>query len=181
MSRKYKFHDKEGLYFVSFAVVYWIDVFTREVYNNIFIETLKFYQKNRLVLNAFCIMPSHVHMIFSDKERRPELLLGNIKRYASQKIQKEIEHNPKESRKEWLLWMFEHAAVKASNVHQRMFWQHHNKPIVLWRKDIVAQKLRYIHQTPVKAGYVHEPEDWIYSSAVNYGGGNGVIDIELLA
>jgi len=32
MSRKYKFHNKEGIYFVSFAVVYWIDVFIREAY-----------------------------------------------------------------------------------------------------------------------------------------------------
>jgi putative transposase len=32
MSRKYKFHNKQGLYFVSFATVYWIDVFIREEY-----------------------------------------------------------------------------------------------------------------------------------------------------
>jgi len=42
---------------------------------------------------------------------------------------------------------------KWHNVHQRIFWQHHNKPIALWRKDIVAEKLRYIHQNPLKAGY----------------------------
>lgn len=29
MSRKYKFHEKEGAYFISFATVYWIDLFTR--------------------------------------------------------------------------------------------------------------------------------------------------------
>lgn len=28
MSRKYKFGDKTGAYFISFATVYWIDVFT---------------------------------------------------------------------------------------------------------------------------------------------------------
>ena len=32
MSRKYKFHNKEGVYFVNFAVVYWIDVFICEAY-----------------------------------------------------------------------------------------------------------------------------------------------------
>ncbi|WP_255487935.1 MULTISPECIES: hypothetical protein [Pontibacter] len=40
MSRKYKFHHKEGLYFVSFAVVYWIDVFTREEYFALLTESL---------------------------------------------------------------------------------------------------------------------------------------------
>mgnify|MGYP003576954277 CR=1 FL=1 len=43
MSRQYKFHDKEGLYFVSFATVYWIDVFVREVYSSIITENLNFY------------------------------------------------------------------------------------------------------------------------------------------
>ncbi|MFY0687405.1 MAG: hypothetical protein JXQ90_09580 [Cyclobacteriaceae bacterium] len=32
MSRKYKFHNKEGLYFVSFATVYWLDIFVRDIY-----------------------------------------------------------------------------------------------------------------------------------------------------
>lgn len=29
MSRNYKFRNPEELYFVSFAVVFWLDVFTR--------------------------------------------------------------------------------------------------------------------------------------------------------
>lgn len=41
MSRKYKFHNKEGLYFVSFAVVYWIDLFIRNEYCEIIINILR--------------------------------------------------------------------------------------------------------------------------------------------
>ncbi|WP_461491458.1 hypothetical protein [Pontibacter sp. HJ8] len=40
MSRKYKFHNQEGLYFVNSAVVYWIDVFTREAYFAILTDSL---------------------------------------------------------------------------------------------------------------------------------------------
>jgi hypothetical protein len=32
MSRKYKFGEKTGAYFISFATVYWIDIFTRDEY-----------------------------------------------------------------------------------------------------------------------------------------------------
>jgi hypothetical protein len=32
MSWKYKFHDNDKLYFISFAVVNWIDVFIRDEY-----------------------------------------------------------------------------------------------------------------------------------------------------
>jgi putative transposase len=50
-------------------------------------------------------------------------------------LQKEIDLNPTESRKEWMKWMFERAASKNSNVKNGMFWQHHNKPIELWSVD----------------------------------------------
>jgi len=46
MSRKYKFLNKEGLYFVSFATVYWIDVFTRPVYNDIIVDSLTYCKNN---------------------------------------------------------------------------------------------------------------------------------------
>jgi len=46
MSRNYKFHNTEGLYFVSFAVVGWLDVFTRNEYKDLFLESLEFCQKN---------------------------------------------------------------------------------------------------------------------------------------
>jgi hypothetical protein len=37
MSTKYKFEDQNKIYFVSFAVVDWIDVFVRPFYKDIFV------------------------------------------------------------------------------------------------------------------------------------------------
>lgn len=47
MSRNYKFHNPEGLYFISFAVVGWLDVFTRNEYKDLFLESLEYCQKNK--------------------------------------------------------------------------------------------------------------------------------------
>lgn len=47
MSRNYKFHNPEGLYFVSFAVVEWLDVFTRNEYKDILVESLIYCQKEK--------------------------------------------------------------------------------------------------------------------------------------
>jgi len=47
MSRNYKFHNPEGIYFVSFAVVNWLDVFTNNKYKDILVESLTFCQKNK--------------------------------------------------------------------------------------------------------------------------------------
>jgi hypothetical protein len=47
MSRNYKFHNPEGVYFVSFAVVEWIDVFTKNEYKEIILKSLSFCQKEK--------------------------------------------------------------------------------------------------------------------------------------
>jgi putative transposase len=72
MSKKYKFHNKEGLYFVSFATVYWLDVFVRDVYFNEMLKSLVYSRIEKgLELSADCIMPSHVDLIFRAKDNKP--------------------------------------------------------------------------------------------------------------
>lgn len=181
MSRKYKFHNKEGIYFVSFATVYWIDVFVREEYAALITDNLNYYSRHKgMEIFCWCVMPSHIHLIFRDSNLKPDVLLGHFKAYTSKALQKAIKENATESRKEWMLWMMERAASKASNVTRGMFWQHHNKPIELWSADVIQQKLDYIHRNPVVAGFVTQPEHWKYSSAVDYAGGKGLVEVCLI-
>ncbi|MEX0968234.1 MAG: transposase [Bacteroidia bacterium] len=166
MSRKYKFYNSEGLYFVSFATVYWLDVFVREEYCEILVQSLKYCQKEKgMEIFDWCIMPSHVHLIFSATDHNPSDLMRDFKKYTSIELQKAIGTNPAESRKEWLLWMMKRAGSKSSNVKNYQFWQQHNKPIELWSNAVIDQKVEYIHNNPVEAGFVSEPQHWKYSSA----------------
>jgi len=83
MSRKYKFHNPEGVYFVSFAVQGWVDVFTRNEYKDILVDNLKFCQENKgLEIFAWCIMTNHVHLIVRAKEgcSLPDILRDYKKR-----------------------------------------------------------------------------------------------------
>ncbi len=181
MSRKYKFLNPQGIYFVSFATVYWIDVFVREIYFETMVGSLKFCREHKgLELFAYCIMPSHVHLIFRDKNANPGKLIKEIKTYTSKTLQKQISENVSESRKEWMLWMFKKAGSKKSNVKNGQFWQQNNQPIELWSNKIIDLKIDYVHNNPVKAGFVSEPRHWKYSSAKNYAGEIGVIDIDFV-
>lgn len=181
MSRKYKFHNQNGLYFVSFATVYWIDVFIREDYFSIIIESLTHCRnKKGMQLYSWCIMPSHIHLIFEARENNPGDLMRDFKTFTSKKLQKSIANNMKESRREWMSWMFKRAGSKNSNVQSGQFWQQNNHPIELWRPKVIDQKVEYIHQNPVVSGFVREPEDWKYSSAIDYCGGKGLIEIEFV-
>ena len=178
MSRNYKFHNPEGVYFVSFAVVEWIDVFTRNLYKDIVLDSLKFCQdKKGMEIYAWCIMTNHIHLIFRSVDgQKPEAILGDLKRFTSNNIVKAIGDNPQESRKEWMLLEFAKAAEKSSNVKHLQFWRHDNKPIELWSNKVIDEKINYIHNNPVEEGLVARPEDYIYSSAIDYAGDKGILD-----
>ena len=183
MSRNYKFHNPDGVYFVSFAVVEWLDVFTKNEYKDIIIDSLQYCQKEKgMEVFAWCIMTNHVHLIFrSVKGQKPELLLGDFKRFTSKAIVHGIKENPKESRKEWILEQLLQAGKKSSNVNKYQFWRHDNKPIELWSNKVIDEKISYIHNNPVDEGLVFYPEDYVYSSARDYSGVNGILDGVIVA
>nr|WP_225872534.1 transposase [Pedobacter polaris] len=133
-----------------------------------------------LELYCWCIMPSHVHLIFKARENNPDILLGRFKEHTSKQIVRAIKENNQESRKEWMLWMFERAALKSSNVKGSQFWQHNNKPIELWSAEVIEQKADYLHYNPVASGFVNDVLHWKYSSAIDYGGGKGLIEVDFL-
>ena len=181
MSRAYKFHNPDGLYFVSFATVNWVDVFTRAVYCEIVVDSLKYCQSNLgMQLYCWCLMPNHAHLIFRATDGRPAKLLGRFKEFTAKRIVKEIERNVRESRRNWLLRTFEAAGEKSSNVQRYQFWQHDNHPIELISNYFIEQKSHYIHQNPVEAGYVTEAHHWKYSSATDYSGGKGLVPVDFL-
>ncbi len=122
-------------------------------------------------------MTSHVYLIFrSIAGQKPELLIGDLKRFTSQSIVKSIQDNPKESRKEFLLEFFKKEAEKSSDVKLHQFWRHDNKPIELWSNEVIQQKIDYIHNNPVEEGFVFREEDYKYISASDYAGQKGILD-----
>ncbi len=159
--------------------MFWIDVFTRQAYFSILEQAINYCRAEKgMEVFAYCFMPSHVHFVFRSENEDPSGLLRDFKGYTARKLIKEIEENPQESRKEWLLWMMERAGKKKSNVTKRQFWQQHNKPIELWSNKVIKQKIAYIHKNPVEAGFVTDPIDWKYSSARNYADDETVIKID---
>ncbi|SDM50473.1 REP element-mobilizing transposase RayT [Daejeonella rubra] len=179
MSRKYKFLNKEGLYFVSFATVNWVYVFIRPVYCDLIVESLiHCKQKLGLELYCWCIMSSHLHLIIRAKNNDPATLLGRFKEHTSKKLVKAIGENTRESRRDWMLEMFRKEGTKRSNVTSNQFWQHDNRPIELWSPEVVEQKVDYTHNNPVVSGLILEPWHWKYSSAIDYSGGKGLIELD---
>jgi len=131
-------------------------------------------------LFCYCIMPDHVHMIFQSNLADPAGLIRDFKGFTSRKLIKTITNNLLEDRKTYLLDTFKKAGAKKSNVETYQLWQHDNMPIELYSAKVIKQKVNYIHNNPVKAGFVCNPLDWKYSSARNYAGDQSVLEIDLM-
>ena len=115
-----------------------------------------------------------MHLVFrSIKGQKPELLLGDLKRFTSKIIVKSIQENPRESRKEFLLDFFKKEASEEEWISELC---HDNKPIELWSNKVIQQKIEYVHNNPVAGGLVYKAEDYVYSSALDYADENGLIE-----
>ena len=181
MSEKYKFLNPEGIFFVTATIIDWIDLFTRKDYVEIVLDSLKYCQnKKDLIIHAWCLMPSHLLAIIS-RGGIHELadIMRDFKRFTSKEIINCISQI-NESRSKWLLPHFHIAGDKLKRIHNHKVWRDGNHPIELSTNEMVDQRLHYTHYNPVEAGYVFEPEHYALSSAIDYCGGKGLLNVVLL-
>ena len=164
MSERYKMYEG-GLFFVTLTVVGWIDVFTRSDYAELFLDSLRFCIRHKgLRVYAFCIMPSHIHLIADvDDGLLLSDILRDLKSFTAKSIFQLIETHPQESRRDWLL----HLLRFYGRPHGQVFkvWQEGNHAIDLKSVAWMRQKQDYIHQNPVQSRLVDEAHHYPFSSA----------------
>ena len=144
-------------------------MFSRECYKEIFVNSLKYCQENKgLKLHAWVIMTNHVHLIVSSDTNKIENLVRDIKKYSSKQIIAAIQESKTESRKEWMLNLFNYAGKNNSNNKDFQFWKQDYHPIELNSANKSKDRLDYLHENPVRSGLVWEPWHYKYSSAIDY-------------
>jgi len=183
MARKgYIIHNQHAVYFLTFTVVGWIDIFSRQSYRDIVIESFKYCQlKKGLHLHAYVIMSNHIHLIVSvDDDFTVSDFIRDCKKFTSTRILDAIENSGVESRRDWMLHQFKYYASLHTRNEKYQLWEQDNHPIELESPAFTQQKIDYIHQNPVAAGLVYRAEDYIYSSASNYAGLDQIIDVDCL-
>lgn len=180
---RYIIKDQHKLYFVTFTVVGWHDVFVRIRYKEIIVNSLNYcINEKGLQVYAWCLMTSHLHLIISAKDGyNLSDIIRDFKKFTSKEIIKSIS-DIGESRKEWLLCYFEKEGLKDKRITKYKFWHEANHAIVLENSNVamISQKVEYIHMNPVKEGIVNNEEDYIYSSAIDFSGKKGLVNLNLL-
>jgi REP element-mobilizing transposase RayT len=94
-------------------------------------------------------------------------VIRDFKRHTTKIIIEQIKNEP-ESRREWLLKLFEKAGEESKRNKNYKMWQTSNHALELFNEKFTWEKINYIHNNPVSEGFVNKPEDWKYSSASNY-------------
>jgi REP element-mobilizing transposase RayT len=177
MPTGFQIKEQHALHYLTLQVVYWVDIFTRKTYCDIVIESLRYCQKEKgLEIYAFVIMSNHVHLILKSEVNNLSDILRDFKKYTSKKITDAIEESS-ESRKNWMLRLFMHAAKRQNKKGDYQVWTHENHAIQLYSNNVIQEKVDYIHLNPVRNGIVAKPEDYLYSSARNYAEMEGLLDI----
>lgn len=181
MSDKYKIDDKEGIYFVTLTAVDWVDIFTRRELKLTIIDSLKYCQKNKgLIIHAWCLMHSHLHMIAGTKQGYDlSAILRDMKKFTAKEIIQKVNDEP-ESRREWMLHRFAFNAKYKKRITNYKVWQDGNRAKQIITSAFMKQKLEYIHNNPVEEMVVEEPQEYLFSSARDYAGVKGLLDVELV-
>ncbi len=180
MKDGYIIRDPYAKHFVTLSVVYWIDIFSRQLYRDIVIDSFKYCQENMgLTINGYVIMSNHIHAILQSQNGKLSQTITSFKKFTGAKFIQSIFDCP-ESRRVWLLNQFAHASIVHNRNSSHQIWVNGNRPMSLTTGTFFWQKLNYIHNNPVRAGIVDNPEDYIYSSARNYLGREGKLKIELV-
>jgi putative transposase len=154
------------------TIINWIPVFTRPATVQIILDSFCYLQKEHdLKLYAYVILENHLHWIAQADDLNKEL--NRFKSYTAKMLVRYFE----EDQVERILKQFHFYKKNHKIDREYQVWEEGAHPQLLQTQNMLLQKLDYIHFNPVKRGYVDKPEDWRYSSARNYAGLEGLIDV----
>ncbi len=122
MSEGYKIRDQTLPHFITITVVDWIDVFTRQTYNDVIIESLDYCIQNKgMILFGYVIMSNHIRMIIQSQEATLSDLIRDFKKFTAKSILEKIQNSP-ESRRDWMLERFKLATESHSRNKNYQFY-----------------------------------------------------------
>lgn len=170
----YKIWEKDAPHFLTCTVVNWIPLFSNPENAAIVLDALLWLQEqNRLKLFGYVLMENHLHLVASS-ENLGKTMAG-FKSYTARRIIDRLQKHDEKN----LLAQLSYFKLPHKVDREYQLWQEGSHPQLIQDETMMRQKLTYIHQNPVRRGYVDEPVHWRYSSARNYEGLPGVIPVSL--
>ena len=169
---RYQFKELNKPYFLTLTICGWQPIFTQPETVQIILDSWQYLQQeSSFKLYGYVILENHIHLIAQSDNIQTDL--QRFKSYTARQI---IDYLKAQKISLILQQLaFYKKAHKSESEYQ--LWQEGSYPQVIESEDILRQKLEYMHNNPVKRGYIDKPEHWRYSSARDYLGDAGLIDV----
>lgn len=190
MSRLRTINIPGHAYFVTTKVAGNKKVFIYHRCSRIILQALQFMEgQGKFALWGYVIMPDHIHLLlYPDEKLNISDIMRDFKKWTSRKVIDELKNHIKtaktrspdlvvpvykklfvdgagqETSATRILAYFEH---RAGTIHGQTYkvWQSRNWITNVYSDNFFEQKLNYIHDNPVRVGFVTNPADFPYSSA----------------
>jgi putative transposase len=169
---RYRIFETEYPYFMTCTTVGWVPVFTRPEAVQIVFDSWQFLQDTRkFILYGYVVLENHLHLIAS----APELAntMKSFKMFTARQIIDLLERHGARV----ILQQLRALKLRHKTKSEYQLWQEGSKPKQITSTEMMQQKLEYIHNNPVQRGYVDIPQHWRYSSARNYEGVPGPVNV----
>ena len=168
---RYKIIEPQQPHFVTLTVLHWIPVFTRPDTVNIVLDSLRFLSKEGLKVYAWVMLENHGHFVLQSSALDRDI--ARLKSWTAKKLIQYLAQNNVRQILDQLA--FYKKAHKNDRAYQ--FWQEGVHPEWIQSDEMMQQKIEYIHQNPVKRGYVDDAKHWRYSSARDYLETTGLLEV----
>jgi putative transposase len=169
---RYRFGDANYPHFLTQTTVAWLPVFSQPDVVDIVLDSWRFLQRERdIVVLAWVILENHLHWIGAGPDLSKRV--REFKSFTATSIVKRLEQKGASTLLQELTYY--KRRHKVDQTHQ--VWQEGSHPQMIMDEKMMWQKIEYIHNNPLRRGYVDDPTHWRYSSARSYAGTTGLIDV----
>lgn len=175
MRTRYTVREPGVSYFITCTVVQWIPLFTRKPYFDILIDTLRFCREHKgLKIYAYALLDNHLHLVVAADKLSD--IIRDFKSFTAKRLIAQLEQD----QKTWVLNQLQYYKQANKTRSDYQVWQEGFHPQQIVSEAMLHQKIDYLHHNPVRIGVVERPEDWLYSSARDYAGGTGIVELDEL-
>lgn len=170
---RYVITEPDKPHFLTCTVMEWLPVFIHPGAAQIIFDSWSYLKANQgMRLYGYVVMENHLH--FVARAPRLDKCLAGFKSFTARNLIDYLRQHQTDRLLDRL--RFAKRAHKTDREYQ--FWQEGIHAELILSETMMRQKLEYIHNNPVKRGYVDRSEHWRYSSARNYAGEEALIEID---